>query len=200
MAITEVLCINSDKDFKVTDSGFALTQVYKYTTGKIRPELEFLTYLPTWKALPKSLYSLTQKFLSLLWCYLNHFSDVTGTTIRWLNMERFDWWQQFLVSWYHLVYTKHTRPFMRRGRCHQTSLTVRVWFYNVCYVVDVMWQMLVVWSCEEIWYCIMGIMEFRTFSHFIQKLALQARNCCDDVSIKLLIQRKDWYVQTSVSQ
>ena len=29
MAITEVLCINSDKDFKVTDNGFALTQIYK---------------------------------------------------------------------------------------------------------------------------------------------------------------------------
>ena len=31
MTVTEVPCINSDKDFKVADSGFALTQVYKNT-------------------------------------------------------------------------------------------------------------------------------------------------------------------------
>jgi len=29
MAVTELPCLNSDKDFKVADSGFALTQVYK---------------------------------------------------------------------------------------------------------------------------------------------------------------------------
>ena len=56
-----------------------------------------------------TLYPLTHEFLSLLWCYLNHFSDVTGTNICWLNVEHFDWLHQFLVI--RLAYTKHTRPF-----------------------------------------------------------------------------------------
>ena len=29
MAVMEVDCLNSDKDFKVAESGFVLTQVYK---------------------------------------------------------------------------------------------------------------------------------------------------------------------------
>ena len=94
-----------------------------YTTGKIRPEIEFLLYLPRWKALTKTtqvfVSLLIYEFLSLLRCYLNHFSDVIGTTICWLNMEHFDWSHQFFVIWYNLVYvtrwvkTRRFRAFLK---------------------------------------------------------------------------------------
>ena len=66
MAAMEVSRLNSDKDFKPADCGFALTQVYKISlNGKIRPEFELLTYLPRWKALPKTTKVFCFTFLSL---------------------------------------------------------------------------------------------------------------------------------------
>ena len=49
MAVMEVPCLNSDRDFKVAaaDSGLALTRVYKNRRfSQLGHEFEFFTYLP----------------------------------------------------------------------------------------------------------------------------------------------------------
>ena len=69
----EVLCINSDKDFKVTDSGFTLTQVYKIHFWENQTRIG-VSHVSTNVKSPSqnnaslcfTLYSLTHKFLSLL--------------------------------------------------------------------------------------------------------------------------------------
>ena len=56
------------------------------------------------------------------------------------------------------------------------------------------------WSWIEITqYCIEKIMEFHTFLHFSQKLALQAQNCCDDAS-KLFSGTITFYLETDASK
>ena len=121
MAVREVPCLNSDRDFKVADSGFALTQVYKIDLSlNWKNQTRIWVFLVSTKekgpsqnntSLCFTLYPLTHEFLSLLWCYLNHFSDVTGTNIPRLDVERFDWLHQFLVIRYNSAYVKHARPF-----------------------------------------------------------------------------------------
>ena len=76
MAVTEVPCLNIDKDLKVADTGFALTQVHKIHVSENQTRIRVF-HISTKVKGPsqnnKSLYFLTHKFLSLLQSILNHF-------------------------------------------------------------------------------------------------------------------------------
>ena len=76
MAVTEVPCLNSDRDFKVAESGFALTHVYKIDVsliGKNQTRIQVF-HVSTKEKGPSqnntslcfTLYPLTHEFPSLL--------------------------------------------------------------------------------------------------------------------------------------
>ena len=136
MAIMEVLCINSDKVSKLLTVVFALTQVYKiHFSLSLGQNWSFSHIYQRERPFPKQCksffhslflnswasFTIMMLFESFLWCNRHNYSLI--------KHGAFNWSLQFLVSWY--IQSIPDPSFMRRGGCHQTSLMLRVWFYNV---------------------------------------------------------------------
>lgn len=114
------------------------------------------------------LYPLTHEFLWLLRYFLNHFSDLTGTNIRWLSVEQSDWSHWFLVIQCNLVYMKHIPdPYsVRRGSTHNDTLQLYcmelfdymcsghddqllVQIYNITHC-PIYWLQLAMYQCDHL--------------------------------------------------
>ena len=144
MAIMEVVCINSDKVSKLltvalllhksintlfsqlekSDQNWSFSRIYQ----RERPfPKQCKSFFHSLFLNSRASFTIVMLFESFLWCNRHNYSLI--------KHGAFDWSLQFLVSWY--IQSIPDPSFIRRGGCHQASLMLRVWFYNV-YVMQLM--------------------------------------------------------------